>query len=229
LSTPELNLGSGAPTPSSSRLDPAAAAAARKKSANWLVDAMTEKPKKSAGQDGREKLPGATDDEKEKSLEPSAVDEKEKADEKPKRVEKVANPLDSYVASWVSPQDLSLVRSIMRDQGPEAGSDPLLASIPAGGATGSAREVTAPFGTAAAAAPTMPSAPRENPFLQLLNTPPPSAAASQMAAPPAAATISPMVATVPPVPDPAASQKSPIPSFVKPREDEKFNKQMKRF
>jgi len=229
FATPDFTPGAPAPHTPAARAE--AAATARKKSANWLVDAMAEKGKKIPGRDGRN---GTQDGDDINGAVESPSGEREpgeKARAAPRKsFEPGLNPLDHYLATWMTPQDLALLRPVMRSD-PSGLPDRMdfgLAS-PNAAAPGTSPAGAVGLLLSGPAASGASAAPRDNPFLQSL-TPPaqpggtllPPLARGPAAPPPASSLMAP-----PPNPPPAP--KSVTPGFVKPREDEKYYKQMKRF
>lgn len=246
FSTPELNLG-GSGTPARVEGRSAAEAAAAKKSANWLVDAMMKKPTTRAA-DGKERLPSSDGTEKDGAKgdttdsrnaltagddDPQNQDQKDPSSRRdPKKpAEPVVNPLTSFMSGWMSASDYKLLQPGL---GGESAAN-LVArgeSAPAFSAattTGLAGDVANPanFGRTA---PGRSAPPRENPFLQALGpTPTPSVGpGGPMAAIPTASAPPPKVQM--PLPDPLPPpQKSATPTFVKPNDDAKYFKPLKRF
>jgi hypothetical protein len=229
FATPEFTAGAQAPQSPSARAE--AAVAAKKRSANWLVDAMADKAKKLPGKDGRDATREHDDMVTEAdSQQLDTPAEKEKS--APRRsFEPGLNPLDQYLATWMTPQDLALLRPVMRSdpsglpdrldfglgvpQSPTAGTSQarggmglLLSGPTAGGAPGAAHD---------------------NPFLQSLMPPAQPAVSPLAPMPGASASAPPAGSLMAPPPNPPPVPKSVTPGFVKPRDDEKYYKQMKRF
>lgn len=234
FSTPALQVG-GETAPSVLKR-PDDRAAAKKKSANWLVDAMKESESKGPGA-------RSTRDE----LMVDGLRAKEKAEDSPrqdrpkpterKQLETTSNPLDRYMESWMTPQDLALLKPVLRaDRTDAAGADGLL-KIPTLADTGrgyfNRRDG---FGSASEQLPSRAGSERENPYLAALGASSPAnpagvqpAPGAQPPPPPTAARASMQSPAVPTTGELSTPAKATTPSFVKPREDEKFNKQMKRF
>jgi hypothetical protein len=230
FSAPQLQVGGSAlPTPPRRVAEKANA---QKKSANWLVDAMAESDPKAAKGDPRGAREKALAGFEAKAADESSAQQKEKRPEKKPAVP-VVNPLDRYMESWMTPQDLALLKPLLRpdNASPLSDVDPL--KIPSltdsargqrGGREGSALAANDVAGK--------PKAVRENPYLAALGmaSGPATAPAMLTPTPPLpTAPRAPAPAAVPVTPEPPAAQKTTVPSFMKPREDEKFNRQMKRF
>ena len=225
LAAPEIQVGGPAPQalPSASE----ATLAARKKSANWLVDAMAEAEKKKSVSDARDKKPDDRAPDKDADALSTARQEPRDAN---KSIEPAGNPLDRYMASWMSPHDFSLLRPVLAGDTTNflsGRNETTLAGLDAGlGDT----VHTDSLGLLPGGVPTtgIPAPPRENPFLEGL-TPPPQTSLRLLPT-----TMAPANATNPtssllaPAPQPPPA-KALTPDFVKPRTDEKYYKQMKRF
>lgn len=235
MSAPELQTAPAMPRlQATPKLDPKAA----RKSANWLVDAMTKSDEKEL-RDPHE------------TIAESMLREREAADAKDPRMAKDArgnaardenspmaekrvgpefNPLSRYMAGWMTPQDYTLLKSGL--DGAAAASltsrgDPSLPSVGSDlsvlGDAGSALDLSSGTRTAPFALPK----PSENPFLQSL-TSGGAPATTSFAPPPAPSSVS-TSPTLAPAPAPSAPTKSKIPDFAKPAMDEKYFKQLKRF
>ena len=232
LSTPELHMIGPAPQ-ILKKPGESAAEAKKKKSANWLLDAMEEQKKKdSAAAGAPEKEPGENESEAEKlfaterdSSKPAEREIDKREVKKP--AEAVVNPLDQYMAGWMTQQDFTLLKPTTSSEG-------------ANGIPSSRNDGSLTFGTGSTQAsnpsdssgplknisggPASQSTSHENPFLAAfspapsLSTPAPQ---SVMVPPPSVGF------QVPPSTVPAA--KPLMPDFVKPRNDDKYYKQMKRF
>lgn len=222
LATPEFSAGAPA-LPRVPATKPADSAAARKKSENWLVEAMqprngpvvadSEDPAVSAEGKSAEAAPGAARDKFEQRPAPRA------------RSEPIVNPLTHYMAGWMTPQDFKLLQPTLnaeRDT-PRGGRDEFAAILPLAGAGSTADRL--PLGKTTPDASARP--PRENPFLAAL-VPGDPVVATGIASPPAAPRPSVIVAPPAPTPPPVpASQK--VPAFVKPLDDAKYFKPLKKF
>lgn len=235
FTTPALH--SDAPGPKRMELPrPAAEAAAAKKSANWLVDAMTAKPVRTAGEKGlrNEATAGAADIADAGENDPA---ERRLATEKTERREArthpkpIINPLADFMAGWMTPQDFKLLQS-------EPGAGDATGWVARGESSFGGRSSGEAAGTSAvgrvernlpgrSAAP-----PRGNPFLQDFAgaTDPLTANRGATAAPPAATSVPPPQSVVPPpvIPAPPPPPSAP-PAFVKPNDDAKYFKPLKRF
>jgi len=137
-----------------------------------------------------------------------------------------SNPFAGYLAGWLSPQDLSLLRN--------AADAPASGFGSSGSTSGSAAPVElsqsagnggidafTEHGTGAA------TKPGDNPFLQFLKTPDTPALSTPAPAADPAPTSLPATATLPALPDAAA--RSAVPDFAKPAFDDKYLKPLKRF
>jgi hypothetical protein len=226
FTTPELQLGGFSSSPRAARVD--AAAAAKKKSGNWLVEAMAEKGKANSKKSERD----LSLDELEPDNAPDHAtnSDKELARSK-KHLESGPNPLDRYMASWMTAKDLELLRPLANGEraGGPGESNYQQFSTPGIGPEGNLR-IDA-LGILPQAPPTSGGRHevRDNPFLPSTAPsmqspsmlPPPNLPQAAATGPAASTGIAPSVAPPPP--------KSAVPSFVKPRDDEKYYKQMKRF
>lgn len=254
VSLPQL----GAPAPalpstnSNSSLDQRAAA--KRKSANWLVDAMTN-PKEHATKPGdrnarRSSLntePRAFGDdasdpddalaEQESELDKSGTAQKQgqgrdnaSTAERPKEPRDTFNPLAQYMTNWLAPQDYALLHRAAdltpaSDGAPSAPGNALptvsgdaafnvaLPGFELGG-TGSDRTAVTPV-----------TKPADNPYLQFLSPPEPS---PTNLAPPAPTPVYVPPPLPEPVPPPSSASTS-IPDFVRPANDDKYYKPLKRF
>jgi hypothetical protein len=218
----------------------------QKKSANWLLDAMEKQADsgKSRGS-GTDSLSLAAERDRERdglTAEPQgealkgeakadrAADRDDAArDEKERpRTEPAFNPLARFMSEWMTPQDFALLKPVV--------------DAPRGGESASAGPVAAPGASSEFTRPTAgdttlgligsnksftPATPQENPYLQALNLPAPTATMTPpVSMPPSMPTASqPALA---PLPSPI-TPKSKVPDFVKPAQDEKHFKQLKRF
>ncbi len=209
----DLHLTADLPGPSSSpnakkhELDKALAA---KKSANWLVDAMTD-PKASDGKDGRDPFALRPQDgsgrlgepdllaqdralarEKEGSAAQAAHNGTVGADKRATTAE-APNPLAHYMAAWMTPQDLALLNASKAGAAPglpRAGVLPSPGEVPSVGAPGLADLTppgTEPEGAAAELGNAIPGQPpKENPYLADLTLPAPPPMANAPASVPGA-------------------------------------------
>ncbi len=238
LTVPELR---STPAPAAP-WTPQKATVPEKRSANWLVDAMEKsadarKDRERTGAD-RERDQGRSREllgpEKEKD-DADAVEPRRASDSTAERERKtenaVANPLAGYLGVWMTPQDYALLKpGIDQAFGNAAGtSGPGAAPLPDAAAVFSLPGSDGIGGSNIGAARSTPAAPRENPYLAMLNPPAPtSASAAAIASAPPPMSVAPGRA-MPPPPAPIPAVKSPIPDFAKPAADEKYFKQLKRF
>lgn len=232
----------GAPADKENPLDPS-----KKKTGtgNWLVDAMDKRSDRSQASRGKEKddiLKGDPDllqgDERsglraERDLD--SLDEKgEKA--APKEAQgPVYNPLDGFMSGWISARDHDLLLPSKRDaligggaEGARSDSLPGMEAVQIGTASES---LVAPVDLAAFAD----SRPAANPYLDLADLAPPAQAKSfsspdfsglfQEGLP----EISSGISAVGAEPKSGDAQRSFVPDFVQPLDDDKYFKQMKRF
>ena len=219
----------------------------QKKSANWLLEAMEKKPDDRTSrrtEADRFVLEAERDRERERSGEDSelaallkaagkgdesarrneaARDEKEKP-----RTEPAFNPLNRFMSEWMTPQDFALLKPGL--DAPRAG------EVNASGAA-TAQVANSEFVLPATPEAALgliggqksftPATPQENPYLQTLNLPAPAATLTPPVLLPPPAPVASQPALAPP-PAPIAP-KSKVPDFVKPAQDEKHFKQLKRF
>lgn len=209
---------------------------AEKKSANWLVEAMNKEKKESQKEGARSReevtrrdstfpLEAVEKTGEETALANQAAKQPEQA---PERKAPPHNPLNQYLADWMTPGDYALLK-------PSANADVNGAMVRGGLGSGpmeSTLAVSAATETMAALGrdkPAFTPPPKENPYLQVLALPPPPPAVlapvngPSMPGPtqPASAAFS---TSVSPMPAPAK-----VPEFVRPLPDEKHFKQLKRF
>lgn len=196
---------------------------AKKKSENWLVDAMMKKPPSEPRlkeNSPRSAPTGSAENEEAGARMQQAVPE-------PRFSPNEVNPLLRYMAGWMSPQDYALLKPGMSGEAaaslPGRG-DPSLASLAPDAASlgdsGSALDLS----TLAQEAHAAQMAPRQNPYLQAFAAPPPPA--QSFVPPPVHSPAAAAADVFAPPPGPARSN---IPDFAKPPEDEKYFKQLKRF
>ncbi len=217
-------------------------AATRKKSENWLVEAMQPRvprhgdPSDRAGGRTSDNVDGsvATDSEDRSTSAEAASAEaitgttRNKSEQRrtPRvRAEPVINPLTHYMAGWMTPQDFKLLQPTLNaEHDPtRSGREEFAASLPLAGAASTADRL--PLGKTTADAASRP--PRENPFLAALGPTTPVAAAG-IANPPTASRPPVVVAPPAPTPPPAPASQS-VPAFVKPLDDAKYFKPLKKF
>ncbi len=238
LAAPELNplpapvMTERRPAPGSTKPGAPGSAGAKE---NWLVDAMMRKGDRPANPPlaGELVLSG---EERETADSPAAATKARREGERdPTRGDakagapQPANPLSTFMAGWMTSQDYQLYLagtsagvpgSIATERASAAARDGL-------GATLSGERSSAP--STAGAAPGQ--AARENPFLAALG--PTGPAANPPAATPVGAVTPsappPKAPAIAPPPAPASPPASPIPSFVKPADDAKYFKPLKRF
>ena len=236
IAVPELSTGAPAVSPIAPK-----SREPEKKSANWLLEAMEkQQPRNERDRDRLDRKsergsPGETLDGN-RSDEPAESSRRDQSaqdpqGEKEKREAEALNPLTRYLGEWMTPQDYALLKPGLQDSlantGVGAGSqgtNPLAFPMP--GSVGSEVNTLANETTLRGA---MAAAPRENPYLDLLNTAPAAAMPAAVLPAPPATTFSaplPSVAAPPPSTVPA---KPRIPEFARPAQDEKYFKQLKRF
>ncbi len=237
FSTPEFQVEAPSALPRSVPKTPAEAAAL-KKSENWLVDAMMKRPGRAADAKGRapEAAATATADGSSRTEADEVSDTSprgQRNSERPEtreRPETIVNPLTNFMAGWMTPQDFKLLQPTWgRDADGASGSRDEFAAAPPPTATGNRTERLGLGKSPGDAASRMP---RENPFLASLG---PSGPASGSQSPAAVAQPPPVKtqgssATPPP---PSASTPAPVdptrPPFMKPQDDAKYFKPLKRF
>ena len=200
------------------------------KSGNWLLEAMEKG-------DPPDDTHAETDDPRDRIRGPRRRNEKlgtsvegrgtaAAADEERKPEVAVVSPFARYMADWISPQDLSLLKPALA--APEA-------RIEAGpAATANIAIVSGPGGLndlllGGSPASSVPPPPRENPYLEALKPELPAPMAVPPPLKPPELPPSRAVST-PAVPAPATPPvQSKIPDFARPSADEKYFKQLKRF
>lgn len=268
MTVPEFQTGLGDPRPTQGTkanpaLDPT------KKSANWLVDGMAREAARRDGERDRSPNPNARErrepstreggangvpsDEAGLSTEasandlrnetPSARDSRDRSHAEKEKTSEAPNPLNRYLAEWMTPRDYATLKPSIADGLSASGSaqssglrDLALPASLGGGLSG----ITLPGGIAPPGADGLGSGPkssssvtpppRENPYLQSFALPP--APATSLPAPPptpAPFTTSPVLSPMP-SPTPATPAAKPaVPDFTRPAHDEKYFKQLKRF
>ncbi len=241
----------------------AAEAAAAKKSANWLVDAMMKKPA-TRGTDGRTRVEdkAGTRDKNGDGLSANGDDVAGAAsarDEIPSQRENAqrmaqgdrsgqprggstsfsssssgasmdagVNPLTSFMATWMTPQDYKLLQSGLKNDGGGEFGNKAGGGAPLGAQVAASEASIASLGRTVESRPM--AGPRENPFLQdyaSAATSPAQGKATASAAPVAGVAAPPQKVFTPP-PE-AVPQKPTTPAFVKPNDDAKYFKPLKRF
>ncbi len=247
VSIPEMQ----APPPPAGSWQPPKSTKPEKKSANWLVEAM-EKSAEARSDRDRERTGGGTamgmnERERDRLRDGRAGDtdvgergepgeprsERRSTDERePRSATAVSNPLTGYLGTWMTPQDFALLKPGI-DQSAANSAEP----FGNGASNFSSVAPTLPtlgpdglLGSSAASARPAAAAPRENPYLAMLNTVPSPAIAAPTAVSPTIGSSAPsmppsIIAPVVPKPNP----KSAVPDFAKPSTDEKYFKQLKRF
>ncbi|HEY1110005.1 MAG TPA: hypothetical protein VGE76_15250, partial [Opitutaceae bacterium] len=260
VAVPELHTGLGDPRPTpGTKANPATDPA--KKSANWLVDAMTKEPgsrrdgdrgravdsafRESAGDgvgveaalDDPQSAPSSSAARHGRGA--NAASEKEKSAEVP-------NPLNRYLAEWMTPRDYATLKPSLTEG---------LAADGAGASRGGLGEISLPAsmsgglsgitlpggagpnpadGDAPGAGLKSPAIapPRENPYLQTFvppAPPSPSTAAQPPVPAPAPAGGGPVMSPMPSSTPATPVAKPAVPDFARPAQDEKYFKQLKRF
>jgi hypothetical protein len=237
---PELSLPPSPATPGTSK---AKTNPRETKSSSWLVDAMQKDSSANRLRDTRTRDRKNRTGEREGDLleenrgEPGlAANEKEAAKIERERREQreedattavVANPLNGFLGSWMTPQDYALLKPGLTPPtdgglGPKVSPLPNSTNvpIPSGGLSDLSRTGSLPPTTAI-------SARRENPYLQSLKTEVPVTTTRRQndVAPIAPPSRPPPAITTPPVVPPP----SKIPEFAKPSSDDRYFKQLKRF
>ena len=216
-----------------SPLTPAGAAAA-KKSTNWLVDAMMKKPTGMTAEKGRLEDKSGLENEEvrsenetdERSRDPKVSSKADRQDAR-QSTEPIVNPLTNFMAGWMTPQDYKLLQSGMGAESPAnlvaRGEQASNTVFPGAGAV-------VPSGFSTVGKPTPgpgTQIPKENPFLQEFTAI--AATASKPSAIPPAVIVNPPTAKASmPVPEPPPPR-STSPGFVKPNDDAKYFKPLKRF
>lgn len=235
FSTPELQVEAPVAAPRSAPKTPADTEAL-KRAENWLVDAMMKRPAHTTETKSRSPLAAATvtaeasrRPEVDEGAEISARSQpKLGGPEAQERAETVVNPLTNFMAGWMTPQDFKLLQPTWgRDsQGASRARDEFSAT-PLPATTSSPTERLGPGRLPVEAAS---SATRENPFLAALG---PVGSTAGVPAPP---TIAPPLvrsqssgAVAPPAASTPASTDPTRPSFMKPQDDAKYFKPLKRF
>jgi hypothetical protein len=136
----------------------------------------------------------------------------------------VPNPLNSFLAEWMTARDYALLKPGLQSSGATA------ASLPTSPGSEPAVSVILPV-TPKREVPA--AKPGENPYLEILNEPSPAVAAppSTVAtnANPAVPSPAPPVLLPPVPPTPAPAPQSKIPDFAKPATNDKYFKPLKRF
>ena len=244
IALPELS----SPAPAAPLISPSTTAspdaANRRDSSNWLVDAMM-KPKQPPRRDGdrdsrargslgiRDSLleaKGEQDANAETLTEHKSPRDQDDSAGSSKERKDPLDPLSQYMANWLSPQDSTLLRraaqiSSQTDADGASNNAPV-AMLPGDmGATGFALPGLAFDSETAERSAAAPAKPVDNPYLQFLSTPEPPPVNVQPP-PPAPAYVP------PPPPEqaaPTAPATTPIPDFVKPANDDKYFKPLKRF
>lgn len=266
MTVPELQIGLGSdPRPAQgTKANPATDPT--KKSANWLLDGMAREAARRDGDRGRAPNSNARDRREPTTRESgaagptladgvpveagsltdpqsgpsSARDALDTAQSEKEKTSEAPNPLNRYLAEWMTPRDYatlkpSLTEGLGADGSGRGGlGDVALPASMGGGLSGVTLPggITAPDTIAAgskAASPTI-APPRENPYLQSFALP--SAPATSLPAtppPPAPSSAAPVLS---PLPSPAPVNPAPkpaVPDFARPAQDEKYFKQLKRF
>jgi hypothetical protein len=204
---------------------------------NWLVDAMDKKSDRSPGSKSRDKddlLKGDLDPLRGDKDAASLEDSRDKAGPK-EQAEPVYNPLDSFMSGWVSARDHDLLLPSAKgdglpspglerthgdllpglDIGPGGAAEGLFAA-PEGAASGDSRAGSNPYLAALDLAP----APQVKAFLS-----PEGLGSNPFGLPDLSSGVSSMGAAA----KPADNERSFVPDFAQPPDDDKYFKQMKRF
>jgi hypothetical protein len=244
VSVPELSLPTSPPTTGTSK---AKTNPREAKSPNWLVDAMQKDSSSNQLRDPRirdrknrlgERERDVTDENRDEPAlavndKEAAKIERERRDQREEDVTAavVANPLNEFLGSWMTPQDYALLKPGLTpstDAGIATKVSPLPGSIngatPAGGLSDLTR--TGSVSPTIAIPP-----PRENPYLQSLKTELPGAVSTtrrQIEVAPIAPPSRPPT-VIAPTPVPVTPSPSKVPDFAKPSGDDRYFKQLKRF
>jgi hypothetical protein len=168
--------------------------AAPANSANWLVDAMAEKPAASR----KELRADATH--RDRGLLPNTASPYSLPQNRD------ANPLSSYLATWMTPRDIEILKIKEAADG------------------GTTRPSSTPRSRSASGAPQ--SAPAPNPYLVELA--PPTSPSAKIAVPPPPP-LPPSLAAPAPKKDAPAKTAGPPPDLLKAQEEQKYFPQLKRF
>lgn len=238
----------GAPAAQPSPPAPEKRALAPQPTRNWLVEAMERKgdgrrgesPRREGGPGGafRQGSREEVSPSDERGLEERDGRREDAREEEPSsraRREEDLNPFSRYLQSWVSPQDYALLqatlasgRSAAAERSGESSRAPdaPLPQMPGAPASdGSLTSLLAATGGVPAAG-SRSTKPADNPFLQFISPEPaPGRAVAPTPAPPPVSSFIPPPST----PVPAAASRGALPEFVRPTNDDKFFKQLKRF
>lgn len=198
-------------------------AAARKKSENWLVEAM--QPRNGSAAADSEDRSASTEGNSAETATGAARDKFEQRLAPRERVEPIVNPLTHYMAGWMTPQDFKLLQPTLTAErdAPRSGREEFAAILPLAGAASTADRL--PLGKTTTDASSR--LPRENPFLAALGPTNPVVAAG-ITNPPAAQRPPVIVASPAPSPMPGPNSQN-VPAFVKPLDDAKYFKPLKKF
>lgn len=246
MAVPEMHTG-GPATPLGStktKVDPAG-----KKSANWLVEAMEKdsrdrrareradgSERSRASDRGKESIAdGANSDLEEPGTENSLRETTAARDEPERReIEKkeIINPLTQFLGQWMTPRDYATLKPAIdeslsaRAPFESRGAPSIGVGLPSTSGIPGTEILNGPAVNPAGAL----AAPRENPYLQILQAPPVPPQNPTVFAPPPTmpAPVSGSSGMITP-PPPAVPPKPQIPDFAKPVQDEKYFKQLKRF
>ncbi len=203
------------------------------KSVNWLVDAMEKRPDPHKAPGKGDDIPSRTEEGRELVPKPEKERELRGREAETTKAEPglrevvVFNPLTRFMADWMTPQDLALMKPVMEAR---AGGE-FSGTTRTGGAVSVAEFVLPVAGEGVPSAigserTFLRQPPRENPYLQAMS--PPAPAALPVLAPAPGLPLQGEPRPLAPVPAPPAP-KSSIPDFAKPLNDEKYFKQLKRF
>lgn len=214
------------------------------KSATWLADAMAKESgaRERRGRDAngreRERRGGLSNEDvaSERSADPvfgtrSRVSESARQGDEPESVTamKPANPLETFLGDWMTPQDYALLKPGLSKSFDREGSRAHQTLGPAG--TSAPNGLTAFFPRSDSVNTGLSSAPRENPYLEAMRSEllvgPGSVNVNPVVAPPIARP--PSASSITSAPPPPLSPAPRIPEFVKPSTDDKYFKPLKRF
>jgi len=241
LTVPELQTAAPAPrTPRRSPREEQEELLRKKKSANWLVEAMEKTPGTRSTQGRRapekpEDLPGSAANPMAETGLPASHPVEADAPAANDRIEAPPpNPLAPFLEGWMSPQDYALLKPGLQPASDTAGSPGIGSSGAQAGFVGSATEPLSGSSLMTGTERpgfTGPTRPPENPYLPgLTDGPSPLSGFSPPVQPVAAAIapLAPVIHSAPstaPVPPPA----SKVPDFVRATRDEQYFKPLKRF
>jgi hypothetical protein len=235
-SLPELHVSDSGPPASMPAVKPASPNG--KKAGNWLVDAMADQTKPAADAEPTADKGTLVSSSGPRPASPASDSRKlggETAAAK-KPIDPTLNPLNRYMAGWMMPGDFELLRAGVGAGAAgsylDSGGGLSLAGLAGtAGGDGAADPAFGPVDGARLPAMDRSATPRENPYLQNLTAPaPPPGGALALSSPSSPSVPAASSFNAPLVPPPAPEPPKPvIPDFVKPRDDDKYFKPLKRF